>query len=380
VWFPPVPGGSLLRFVLLCAALGAAACARAGGPILIGVAGPFSQPRGVSMQRAAQLAADEINTAGGIRGRPLRLVFADDSGSEDTAVRIAKSFAENPAIVAVVGHLSSNSTLAAGRVYSAGANPLVMISPSASSPDLTGFSRYVFRVTPNDLNQGQQIARFARRELGARRAGVIFINNEYGRGLRRAFTAEFTNLGGSVLEEDPYLSTSASFEPYLSRMRLRGGVDILMLACERPGADLALREARQLGLRWPVIGGDALTGIETLGPIAEGVRYSATYLPQRPGDRNARFVAAYARAFRGDHPDHRGAGAYDILYLLVRTIGAVGPDRAAIRDYIAAVGVGKPAFDGVTGTIAFDALGDVPAKPVVIGTIRNGHLEPETAR
>jgi len=337
------------------------------------------------MRHAAQLAAEEINAAGGIGGRRLQLVFADDSGSEDRAVRIAKAFSDSAAMVAVVGHLSSNTTLAAGRVYSASADPLVMISPSASSPDLTGFSPYVFRVTPSDLNQGQQIARFARRSLeggsdggGARRAGVIFINNEYGRGLRQAFAAEFSGLGGVILEEDPYLPDTPSLEPYLSRMRQRGGVEVLVLACERPGAELALRELRQLGLHWPVIGGDALTGIE--GPLAEGVRFSSTYLPQQPGERNAAFVAAYARAFKGERPDHRGAGAYDILRLLAQAIGAVGADRDAIRDYIAQVGTTRPAFEGVTGTIAFDANGDVPTKPVVIGVIRNGQLQAEAAR
>ena len=368
------------RLAFLCATLVVAACSE-GRPILIGVSGPFSQPRGVSMRHAAQLAAEEINAAGSIGGRRLQLVFVDDSGSEDRAVRIAKAFSDSAAMVAVVGHLSSNTTLAAGRVYSAGANPLVMISPSASSPDLTGFSPYVFRVTPNDLNQGQQIARFARRSLesgGARRAGVIFINNEYGRGLRRAFAAEFSGLGGAILEEDPYLTDTPSLEPYLSRMRQRGGVDVLVLACERPGAELALRELRALGLHWPVIGGDALTGIA--GPLAEGVRFSSTYLPQQPGERNARFVAAYARAFKGERPDHRGAGAYDILRLLAQAIAAVGPDRDAVRDYIAQVGTTRPAFESVTGTIAFDANGDVPKKPVVIGVIRNGQLQAEAVR
>jgi branched-chain amino acid transport system substrate-binding protein len=370
----------LRTFAVLCIAASLAACGRGRGPVVIGVAGPFSQPRGISMQRAAQLAANEINAAGGIRGDSIRLVFADDSGSEDVAVRIAKAFVDSAAVLAVVGHLSSNATLAAGRVYSAAANPLLMISPSASSPDLTGFSPYVFRVTPNDLNQGQQIARFTRRVLGARRAGVLFINNEYGRGLRHAFAAEFTGLGGTVVEEDPYLGATPTFEPYLTRLQRRGGVDVLVLACELPGAEEALREASQMGLRWPVIGGDALTGIEALGPLAEGVRFSSTYLPQRPGDLNARFVAAYARAFNGDRPDHRGAGSYDIVHLLARAIADAGHDRRAIRDYIAEIGTRRPAYEGVTGTIAFDALGDVPAKPVVIGVVHGGQLQAEAAR
>src|SRR5207244_2485308 len=83
-------------------------------------------------------------------------------------------------------------------------------------------------------------------------------------------------------------------EPYLSRMR-RGGADVLLLAAERPGAELALREMRSLGLRWPVLGGDALTGIEADGALAEGMRLSSAYLADRSDERNVAFVADYAR-------------------------------------------------------------------------------------
>src|SRR5881409_151526 len=96
----------------------------------------------------------------------------------------------------------------------------------------------------------------------------------------------------------------------------RGGAAALLLAAERPGAELALREMRSLGLRWPVLGGDALTGIEAGGALAEGMRLSSAYLPDRREERNVAFVAVYARAFPGQRPDHRGAGAYDILLLL----------------------------------------------------------------
>lgn len=197
------------RLALIGAALSFAACARDRGPILIAVAGPFSQPRGVSLQRAAQLAADEINASGGVRGRPITLVFADDSASEDAAVRVAQAIHDDPAVVAVVGHLTSGTSIAAARVYGSGVNPVVMVSPSASSPDLSGLSPYVFRVCPTDLSHGPQLARYARQRLGARRAGVIYINNDYGRGVRRSFVAEFTRSGGVVVAEDPYLPSTA---------------------------------------------------------------------------------------------------------------------------------------------------------------------------
>jgi len=362
-----------------------AACTRPSGPVVIGLAGPFSQPRGTSMLRAAQLAVEQVNARGGVRGgragggRPLKLKVADDSGSENVAMRVAEQLYADPAVVAVVGHLSSDPSKAAARVYGGGATPLVMVSPSASNPDLGGINPYFFRICPSDLQHGTELARFAWQTLAARHAGIIYLNNDYGRGVRRTFGAEFTRLGGVVVEADPAVPETRSLEPYLSRMR-QGGVDVLVLATERPGAELALREMQALGLRWPVIGGDALTGIEADGALAEGVHVSSAYLSDRRDERNGAFVADYARAYQGQRPDHRGAGAYDAIYLLTRVIAEAGPDRTAIRDDLAQVGRGKPPFEGVTGTVTFDANGDVPGKQVVIGVIRDGRLVTESER
>jgi branched-chain amino acid transport system substrate-binding protein len=370
-----------MRRLALIASLWVVSCSRGGTrPVVVGLAGPFSQPRGVSMQRAAELAVKEINARGGVHGRPLALRIMDDSGRADVAIRVAQVLADDPEVVAVIGHLTSGTSLAAGRVYGAGRRPVAMISPSASSPDLSGVNPYVFRICPTDLSHGAQLARYARQTLGARRASIIYFDDDYGRGLRLSFAAEFRRLGGTIVEEDPSLSTTTSLDPYLSRLRQSGGTDVLMLATERGGAELALRDEARLGVRLPTIGGDALTGIEAAGPIAEGVRISSAYLPDRPGEPNAVFVAAYARAYEGERPDHRGAGAYDIVQLLAtRVFPSAGTDRRAVRDYLARVGAGLPPYEGVTGTIAFDGRGDVPAKSVVVGVVRGGRIVTEAA-
>lgn len=332
------------------------------------------------MRQAAELAVGEINAGGGVGGRRLSLKVMDDSGSEDVAVRVATTLRDDPDVVAVIGHLTSGTTLVAIRVYGAGTRPVAMISPSASSPDLSGINPWFFRVCPSDLSHGPDLARFARRRFNATRAAVIYINNDYGRGVRKSFAAEFARLGGQVVEEDPYVAGTPSLEPYLSRIRQQGGVDVLMLATERPGAELALREMAALGARWPTMGGDALTGIEAIGPLAEGLHISSAYLPDRSGDRNAQFVAAYGRAHPGQRPDHRGAGAYDIVHLLARALASVGPDRHALRDYVAQVGRARAAFEGVTGTISFDDRGDVAGKSVVVGVVRGGRLVSEATQ
>src|SRR5256886_8953576 len=303
------------------------------------------------MRQAAELAVAEINAKGGVKGRPLKLRVADDSGREDAAVRVAEELYRDPDVVAVVGHLTSGTTIAAARVYGGGTSPVPVISPSASSPDLSGMNPYFFRVCPSDLSHGPELARFARQSLGAKRAGILYINNDYGRGIRKTFAGEFTRLGGVVVEADPYVPATPSLEPYLSRMR-RSGTDVLVLATERPGAELALREMQTLGLRWPVVGGDALTGIEADGPLPAGRHASSAYLPDRPDERNRDFVATYARAYPGQRPDHRGAGADDIVRLLARAIQAGGgPDGPAVRNDRGRGGAGEAPSGGGHGRV-----------------------------
>jgi branched-chain amino acid transport system substrate-binding protein len=164
-----------------------------------------------------------------------------------------------------------------------------------------------------------------------------------------------------------------SFEPYLRRLRQRGGADVLLLAGTAATAQRILPTLDTVGLEARVLGGDGLSGLETQRR-AEGVFMTAAYLPDLPGERNAAFVAAYRAAYPGQSLDHRGAAAYDVVYLLARGLEAVGADRRRLRDYLAGVGRASPPYRGVTGTIAFDELGDVPGKEVVLGVVRDGQL------
>src|SRR2546428_9621363 len=100
------------------------------------------------MRQAAELAAAEINAKGGVKGRPLRLRVADDSGREDTAVRVAEELYGDPDVVAVLGHLTSGTTIAAARVYGGGGDPLSLISPFPSRPQLSRVQPYFFPAGP----------------------------------------------------------------------------------------------------------------------------------------------------------------------------------------------------------------------------------------
>jgi branched-chain amino acid transport system substrate-binding protein len=157
------------------------------------------------------------------------------------------------------------------------------------------------------------------------------------------------------------------------------GVDVVMVAADVPGTELVLRELRRQGVRWPVIGSDALVGIEGSGAIAEGVHISSAYLSDRPGEKNAKFVLDYFRATQGERPNDVAGLTYDVVTLLAEAIAAAGADRRAIRDYLASVGPRRAAFEGVSGRIAFDDHGDVPGKPLTIAIVRNGKLVAEAS-
>ncbi|HEV2290634.1 MAG TPA: ABC transporter substrate-binding protein [Gemmatimonadales bacterium] len=357
---------------VLAVVLFVSACHSGGSTIRIGMAGPFSQPRGASMRLAALQAEDEIDRAGGIGGRKLELVFGDDSASNDAAVRVAQRFAGDPTVLAVVGHLTSGNTLAAAAIYN-GAHPLAVISPSASAPGLTDAGPWTFVICPTDFAHGAALARFARTQLHAATAAVEYQDDEYGRGVRNIFEQDFATAGGQVAFADPYLDQIPVFRPYIERIKRRGGVQALLIAGTRAGAERILATLDSVGTHPAVLAGDGVVGIEA-GGKAEGLYVSSAYLPDRPGDKNAAFVKAYQARYPGQLPDHRGAGAYDVIYLLKRAIESGATTRAAIRDYLAGVGTRTPAFDGVTGSIAFDEHRDVPAKDVVIGQVRNKRL------
>jgi branched-chain amino acid transport system substrate-binding protein len=328
------------------------------------------------MKRAAELAVEEINTAGGIRGRPLELVIRDDFGDPDSAVAVASALVGEK-VVAVIGHVYSGTTLAAAPVYNDATDPVVQISPSSSSPDVTNAGAYTFRVCPSDLAHGAALARYAREQLGLDRGAILYLNDDYGRGIRRTFAAEFTQRGGTVVESDPYLGSTPNVDAYLDRIILRKRSQFVLVAGNRSEAEEALLVARKRGLKVPFMGGDGLEGIEEAGPLAEGTYVSAAYLPGVNSPKNHQFTVSYRRKYPdAGLPNQPAAATYDVVYLLRDVIGSAGTKRKAIREAVAAIGRGEPAFEGVTGKIAFDENGDVPDQRVIIGIVHGGNVQP----
>lgn len=348
------------------------ACRPSAEPVRIGLAGPFSDPVGGPMRKAAELAVEEINASGGIGGRPIELIARDDRGDPDSAVSVAADLVAE-GVVAVIGHVYSGTTLAAAPVYGAGTIPIPVITPSSSAPEVAQAGRHVFRLCPTDLEHGAALATWIRSGLNLTRAAVLYLNNPYGRGVRQSFVTRFTALGGVILESDPYLGDSPDVATYLERIKAGGQAEFLVVAGNRTEALSVLTQARERGITLPVFGGDGLEGLEQDGAIAEGVTLTAAYFPTTDTPQNQRFVRTFLAKYPGSVPPNQpAAGAYDAVYLLRDVIGAAGVNRRAIITALTTLGSDIPPYQGVTGILAYDGAGDLARMPVLIGVVRNG--------
>jgi branched-chain amino acid transport system substrate-binding protein len=279
---------------------------------------------------------------------------------------VAQELVANADVIAVVGHVTSGAMVSAAKVYDGN---LAAIATSATTPDLTGISRWVFRVSSSDSINGQEIARFAT-ALGRKRAAIIYENDSYGRGLAEAFRRGFP---GEIVAVDPIAADPGDLEPYIAWYKRRAPDVVVGIGVETSGLAL-LREAHRQGLNAAFIGGDGWTGIITDTVAAEGAYVGTPFTVADPRAEVQRFVDAFQRRF-GRLPDSDAALAYDATRLIVTAIRERGADRAAVRDYLATFSA-RAAFHGVTGEIRFRADGDRERSAYVMTRVRRGWLVP----
>ncbi|HET7464510.1 MAG TPA: branched-chain amino acid ABC transporter substrate-binding protein [Longimicrobium sp.] len=353
----------LCSLALACASSG---CAGGGDTIVIGTAGPFQEGYATMVRHAVEMAVAEANEHGGVRGRRLEVLAVDDQGDGVKAGAVARGFYENPKVVGVVGHANSGGMVGAAPEYDRG---LPAVVPSATSPEITGISPWVFRVTVNDSVNGANIARYAA-GLGNRRVVVLYENNVYGRDLAQAFLAAYP---GRPIGVDPIAGDGSKVEPFISYYR---GVqpDLVFVAGTEQSGRALLAEAMRQGFHTQWLAGDGWPGVAVDTAAAEGALI-ATPVRLDGTDQGRRFSDAFAARY-GVRPDANAAMAYDAAMLLVKAIGQVGPDRGKIRGYLATVKGGN-AFRGVTGDIRFRPDGDPDRAGFVMTRVTHGTLVPQ---
>ncbi|NUQ20748.1 MAG: ABC transporter substrate-binding protein [Gemmatimonadaceae bacterium] len=268
-----------------------ASCSGAEKPIVVGAAGPWDAAYGAMNKMGIDLAVAEINAKGGVRGRPLQVIEQNDEGQGTRAAEVAAEFVANPALVAVIGHVNSGAMVAAAHVYD---GVLPAVATTATSPELTGISRWTFRVISSDSANGIALARFAG-TLGKRRAAIIYENNSYGRGLADAFQKAFA---GEIVSVDPIPDGASDLEPFVSYYA-REKADIVFAAGTDASGLALLREAKRQGFAATFLGGDGWTGIVNDTTVSNGAYVGAPFSSQDQRPEAQSFVRAHRLADLG---------------------------------------------------------------------------------
>jgi len=317
-----------------------------------------------------RLAADEINAAGGVLGRKIRLVVEDDQGRAEEAASVVTKLITSNGVVGLIGENSSNQSLAAAPI--AQNNHIPMISPSSTNPAVTEKGEYIFRVCFTDPYQGKALAAFVHNELKAKSVAILVDRkNDYSVGLAQFFRKDYEALGGKVVAEQSYSGGDTEFRPQLTAIK-NLAPDVLFI----PGfytevGQLAI-QARDLGINIPLVGGDgwdSSTIIEIGGKSIEGSYFSDHYFVGDTRPIVQKFVAEYEKR-HGKKPEANASLGYDALQIFVAAVRRAGSlDGKAIRDQIAAT----KDYQGVSGTITMGPDRN-PIKPVAMIKIENGQM------
>ena len=318
-----------------------------------------------------RFAVDEVNARGGLLGKQIELIEIDNT-STAIGSKIAAQQAVEEQVIAVIGASWSSHSLAMAPVLQDAKIP--MISPLSTNPRLTSIGDYIFRACFTDAFQGKVMAQFAFQDLQAKSAAVLSnIGNQYSIQLSEVFMKEFQERGGAILLHADYLQEATDFTPQLEDL-VSLQPDVIFVPGYERDSSYIIKQARQMGLVMPFLGGDGWGTLMFDETYAVPDRYdnycSGSWHQDKPSSKSRQFVKNYT----AKHATIESGGialAYDAVMLLADAVERANSLRPEdIREALATT----ENFEGVTGNITFDEYGD-PTKSAVILKLANGSWE-----
>jgi branched-chain amino acid transport system substrate-binding protein len=325
---------------------------------------------GQSTDHGIQLAIEEINQAGGVKGKKLRVITYDDKGDAKEAGTAVTRLISRDGVVAILGEVASGLSLAGAPVCQEYGVP--MVTPSSTNPKVTKVGDMIFRVCFIDPFQGWVCAKFAREnaKVKATKAAILYDQSApYAVGLQKEFDKSFTKLGGQIVAKETYTAGDQDFSAQLTAIRSSRPEVVFVPGYYTDVGNIAI-QARKLGIEAPLLGGDGWDSSK-LGEIAgnaiNGCFYSNHYSHQDPSPRVQDFIKKYDAKFGGT-PDGLAALGYDAARILADALGRASTTGGA---EIAGELRKTKDFDGVTGRISIDKDRNA-VKPAVMLEMRDG--------
>ncbi len=329
---------------------------------------------GTSTHQGIELAFEQINAAGGVKGKKFRVITLDDQGKPDEAATAVTKLITQDKIAALLGEVASSRSLAMAPIAQAHGVP--MITPSSTNPKVTEQGDYIFRVCFIDPFQGTVMAKFAKENLKIKNVAILRdVKNDYSVGLADFFTQTFTKNGGTIVVDQSYSAGDMDFKSQLTAIRAKKPEAIYV-----PGyyteVGLIARQAKELGLNVPLMGGDGWDSpklTEIGGKSIEGSFFSNHYSPEDQSPVVQKFIAEYKTKY-GVIPDGLAAMGYDAAKVLADAMTRA-PDlnSTSVKAAIAAT----KEYPGVTGVITLNEHRD-PVKSAVVLKVAAGGYKYQT--
>jgi branched-chain amino acid transport system substrate-binding protein len=323
---------------------------------------------GVQERNGVQLAVEEINATGGVAGRPVKLVVRDDSGTPEGA-RAADRELIDAGVAAIIGHATSGQTMAGLAVT----NParVVMLSPTASTPKLSGRDDFFFRVTSSLADRAHALAQFICQARNKTRIAVIYDadNGAYSKAFLDTFADKYRSLGGVLTVVVDFSSRAQpDFTPMVAQLRAGSADGLLIIAAD---TDTALIAQRTRLMGWPVplfttSWAQTETLVNTGGRAVEGLELEIAGAVNSQDQDYIDFKTRYQARF-GQAPSFGAVSGYEAAEVLASALNKTGGKAEGLPQAL----VANKNFKGLTDTFSFDPYGDV-VRPFYMGVIRDG--------
>src|SRR3954470_1567069 len=252
-----------------------------GGEILVGEYGSLTGPQatfGQSTHNGIMMAVDEVNAAGGVNGRKIKVLTEDDQSKQEEAANAVTKLISQQNVVAVLGEVASSSSLAAAPICQA--NKVPMITPSSTNPEVTKKGDYIFRMCFTDDYQGPAMADYTAKQAGVKTAAILTDDkNDYSVFLGRDFERRFTEDGGKIVARASYSNGDSDFRAQLTSIK-PSNPQILWVPGYYTDVGQIAQQARDLGIAAPLVGGDGWVSpklVEIGGKALEGCYYANHY-------------------------------------------------------------------------------------------------------
>jgi len=361
---------SVVTLVLVFAAM-LGTTSMAAEPLGLGLCAPMSGGAaswGKKAEVGTRFVIGRINAAGGVvpRGeseaRMLKLIeVADDKNDPREGAAIAQRFVDNPAILAMIGPITSTVALAGAPILNK--HGLVQVAIGATAPVYTKAGPYSFRACPTDAFQGRYMARWSKDQGKWNRYAVIYVNDDYGRGLSEVFIEGLKEAGvpeKAVVASEAYLPNDNDFSVQLAKIKgLKA--DALFIAGHYKEGALIARQARELGMNAQILGTDGIGHpeyIKVAGKAAEGTIYLGYFSLV---DERA-YIQEWASEFKdklGYEPGLVEGLANDCVLLVAKAIEVGGANRLDLAVGLSSIGPYRPPVMGAMGENRFDENGDM---------------------